>query len=185
LGTTKLAREDYGVPALGYVVENAAFGAALSTQLKAARHCEFLAPARVTAATPVGGGMRVAVEGEGADTREVTAKLLVVAEGGRSPLCAQLGIARSQHDYGQHALIANVGLTQPHNGVAYERFTATGPLAMLPLIAADSAQRSSLVWTLDASVATRALRAHRRACHLSVEFAGGARAGEAASGIAG
>jgi 2-octaprenyl-6-methoxyphenol hydroxylase len=153
LGTTKLAREDYGVPALGYVVENAAFGAALSTQLKAARHCEFLAPARVTAATPVGGGMRVAVEGEGADTREVTAKLLVVAEGGRSPLCAQLGIARSQHDYGQHALIANVGLTQPHNGVAYERFTATGPLAMLPLIAADSAQRSSLVWTLDASEA--------------------------------
>ena len=153
LGSTKLAREDYGVPALGYVVENAAFGAALSAQLKAAEHSELLAPARVTAATPVDGGMRVAVEGEGGDTREVTAKLLVVAEGGRSPLCAQLGIARSQHDYGQHALIANVGLTQPHNGVAYERFTATGPLAMLPLIAADSAQRSSLVWTLDASEA--------------------------------
>lgn len=149
-GKTTLDREDYSESALGYVVENAVFGTALAEKLRSLAQCHVCAPAAVLSAAPFDGGMRVEVRQGGNDeTCEVTTKLLVVAEGGRSALCDQLGITRSSHDYQQHALIANVGLSRPHGGVAYERFTTTGPLALLPLLPAEGGEpRASLVWTL-------------------------------------
>lgn len=160
-GNTKIDHEDFSVPALGYVLENAAFGSALATKLRELPRCDFFAPARVVDATPIEEGMRIEIEQRAADSSgdvsatpqsvSLTTSLLVVAEGGRSPLCDQLGIARSKEDYGQHALIANVALSQPHEGIAYERFTSTGPLALLPLFPVDGEQRASLVWTLDAN----------------------------------
>lgn len=153
-GATKLDSAGLGVPALGYVVENAVFGAALNAALEQQTHCAVLAPARVTSASPSANGMTIELTGDevglSSQPCRVAAKLLVVAEGGRSPLCEQLGIVRSNQDYGQHALIANVGLSQPHEGVAFERFTTTGPLAMLPLLPVAGEQRASLVWTLGA-----------------------------------
>ena len=147
-GATKLNSDDFGVPALGYVVENAAFGAALKATLAQLPRCTMIAPARVTSATPSATGMDI--ELDSAEPSRVAAKLLVIAEGGASPLCNQLGIMRSNEDYGQHALIANVGLSQSHKGVAFERFTNSGPLAMLPLLPVEGEPRASLVWTLGA-----------------------------------
>jgi len=46
--------------------------------------------------------------------------------------------------YGHHAVIANLTPGRPHRGMAFERFTDTGPLAMLPM----TGGRSSLVWTV-------------------------------------
>lgn len=164
-GSTRLSATDFSVEALGYVVENAAFGAALAERLQALPRCELHAPGRVVDASPIDGGMRVTIEsmtgGEEsscdsereAGLTPIETKLLVIAEGGRSPLCDRLGIVRSREDYGQHALIANVGLSQSHEGVAFERFTNTGPLAMLPLLPVDGEQRASLVWTLAADEA--------------------------------
>ena len=153
-GATKLNSDDFGVPALGYVVENAAFGAALKATLAQLPRCTMIAPARVTSATPSATGMDIELDsgeaGVSAEPSRVAAKLLVIAEGGASPLCNQLGIMRSNEDYGQHALIANVGLSQSHAGVAFERFTNSGPLAMLPLLPVDGEPRASLVWTLEA-----------------------------------
>src|SRR5690606_1629156 len=68
---------------------------------------------------------------------------------GRSGLLDQLGIHRRVNPYQQVAVIANVTTANGHAGVAYERFTETGPLALLPL----SGQRSALVWTLAVDVA--------------------------------
>jgi 2-octaprenyl-6-methoxyphenol hydroxylase len=60
-----------------------------------------------------------------------------------------LGVDRHTRSYGQQALIANIGTARPHGGVAYERFTDEGPLALLPLVAsAQPENRCSLVWTL-------------------------------------
>ncbi len=41
--------------------------------------------------------------------------------------------AGSARDYGQHAVLCNVELADPHHNVAWERFTGEGPLALLPL----------------------------------------------------
>jgi 2-octaprenyl-6-methoxyphenol hydroxylase len=75
--------------------------------------------------------------------RSVTARLLVAADGGRSAIRERLGIAQRHHAYGHHAVVANVTPSLPHTGVAYERFTETGPLALLPM----TGNRCGLVWT--------------------------------------
>ena len=82
------------------------------------------------------------------------AKLIVIAEGGRSALKSQLGYTEQQVNYQQTAIIANVQMQQPHHAWAYERFTQHGPLALLPILAAQPNQDSavySLVWTHDSA----------------------------------
>jgi 2-octaprenyl-6-methoxyphenol hydroxylase len=74
----------------------------------------------------------------------LTARLLVAADGGRSAIRERLGIPQHQFAYGHHAVIANVTPSLPHNGVAYERFTDSGPLALLPM----TGNRCGLVWTV-------------------------------------
>ncbi|HHJ4328457.1 TPA: FAD-dependent monooxygenase, partial [Klebsiella pneumoniae] len=69
--------------------------------------------------------------------------LAVLADGGRSGLREQLGIAVRQHDYRQSALLANISPARAHAGEAFERFTSDGPLALLPM--ADN--RCTLIWS--------------------------------------
>jgi 2-octaprenyl-6-methoxyphenol hydroxylase len=58
---------------------------------------------------------------------------LIVADGARSKLREALGVGVTEHDYRQSAIVANVQIAQHHAGHrAYERFTAAGPLALLP-----------------------------------------------------
>lgn len=84
----------------------------------------------------------------------LAAKLLVIAEGGNSPTRTKMDLPVSQHHYEQIALIANVEVDKPHQNWAFERFTPSGPLAMLPLLNIQTEQnrsRCSLVWTLQYS----------------------------------
>lgn len=78
-------------------------------------------------------------------------KLLALCEGGDSPTRVLAGIGCQVQDYQQTALIANIGIAGDHQHKAFERFTASGPLALLPL----TRQRYSLVWTLNADEAAR------------------------------
>ena len=79
--------------------------------------------------------------------RQLQCRLLVVAEGGDSPTRQLAGLPFQTLDYQQSAVIANIGLSQAHQFTAFERFTADGPIALLPL----SRQRYSLVWTSTAA----------------------------------
>ncbi len=90
--------------------------------------------------------MTLALKGD--THREVSASLVVLADGGRSPLTQQLGIESALTHYGQSAIIANIAFAQPHAHVAYERFTDTGPLAVLPLATQEQQPRGALVWTV-------------------------------------
>src|SRR5690606_39343477 len=104
-------------------------------------------PARAQALTPRQHGTRLQVVCEG-EAVELNCRLAVIADGGDSPLRHTLGIETEAKDYRQTALIANVEFTQPHGGVAFERFTDQGPLALLPLGDSEQGQRAALVWTL-------------------------------------
>jgi 2-octaprenyl-6-methoxyphenol hydroxylase len=73
----------------------------------------------------------------------VRARLVVAADGARSVIREQAGIAAERWDYGQSAIIATLTTSRFHDHVAYERFTADGPVAMLPL----GEGRCGLVWT--------------------------------------
>ncbi len=74
----------------------------------------------------------------------VRARVVVAADGAHSLVRATAGIGALVEDYGQVALVVHLATDRPASGTAYERFTATGPLAVLPL--ADG--RYTLVWTV-------------------------------------
>ena len=68
----------------------------------------------------------------------------MAADGNRSLVREGLGIEVREWDYGQTAVISNLTPETEPNGTAFERFTGTGPMALLPL----SGGRYGLVWTL-------------------------------------
>ena len=88
-----------------------------------------------------------------ADGGTLAARLLVAADGSASPLRQLAGIATRGRDYAQRAVVAHVRTERPHAGTAWQRFLASGPLALLPL--ADG--RSSVVWSLPEAEAQRVL----------------------------
>lgn len=155
-GSVRLEAQDEGVDALGHVVENADIGRALNAALFAAAGLELCAPVAVEQLLPDPHGMRLRLKGAGDETT-ITASLVVLAEGGRSGLPAQLGIAHRNESYGQSAVIANVAFSNPHRHVAYERFTPKGPVALLPLVDRDGSHRAALVWTHDEAEAQAVL----------------------------
>jgi len=128
------------------------------SRASARRHAPTLfCPARVADFVVESDGVRVTLAPVGAPSTArsgsestLTAGLLVAADGGRSAIRERLGIPQRHHAYGHHAIIANVTPVLPHQGVAYERFTDSGPLALLPM----TGNRAGLVWTVrDADLA--------------------------------
>lgn len=144
IGSARLYAEEQNLPALGYVVENQWLGSVLMEALQNANNVDIIAPEKVTKVSPVQGGMKLSLS----QGRDITTKLLVIADGAQSTTRELLGIDATTKDYGQVALVANISLSQDHNGIAYERFTDSGPMAMLPLQPVDGEYRSALVWTL-------------------------------------
>lgn len=132
LGITRLHASEENLPALGYVVPNRVLGHALVNAMQQAEHVDFLSPSRVSGVQREADRVDVTLESAGG-AHQVAAKLLVVADGARSPLREMLGIGVRNWDYGQTAIICNLETSRPHENVAYERFTPEGPMALLPL----------------------------------------------------
>ncbi len=82
---------------------------------------------------------------------EISASLVVGADGAASRVRKALGVSQEHFAYNQHGLVAVAGKQKPNPGVAWQRFLTGGPLAFLPLV--DG--RSSIVWTLPSAEAER------------------------------
>ena len=135
-GITHLAAEEQGVPALGYVVSYRALQAAIDAALI---HAGIAVRFGAVAASVTGtNAVATIVVASGGET--LHARLAVIADGAGTLIA---GIAREIRDYGQVALIAKVGIEHPHRGVAFERFTPEGPMALLP-----EGDHYGLVWTM-------------------------------------
>lgn len=132
LGTTVIDADDDGGEPLGYVVENGLLGAELWRALAGSPNISVQSPGTVTGVSDSSDALQVQVELAGAIST-IHTKLLVVADGARSMLRTSLGIAARIRPYEQVAIVGNVSVEKPGAGnVAYERFTADGPLALLP-----------------------------------------------------
>lgn len=154
-GAARMEASEENVPALGYVVESRVLGKLLYEELTEepltpspspargeGRKIELIVPAKVYGVEQSADCVQVQIERNGVvDTLQT--RLLVVSDGRDSAVREALGIDSIRREYHQTALIANVTTEKPHNNTAYERFTANGPLALLPL----TEGRYSLVWT--------------------------------------
>ncbi|WP_047532769.1 FAD-dependent monooxygenase [Methylotenera sp. N17] len=148
LGRTKLQAQEHQLPALGYVVS---YGALMQALDSAIDHQHVLYQAAARAILPRDHHAEVSFEVAG-KTEQLRSALLVIADGGRS-LEEVPGLMRETKAYGHDALVSKVKAEMPHNNVAYERFTATGPMALLPNGASDF----SLVWTGEKDMVDRLL----------------------------
>lgn len=142
-GMARINARDEDVAALGYTVENQQLQRALVADRERWPNVEWRQSTRLVDAVCAAEQV-TATLADGATKDSVTAKLVVAADGTRSQLRKVLGAQVKVHDYGQIAIVANCSTRIPHQGVAYERFTAQGPVAMLPLRRA----RSGFIWTL-------------------------------------
>lgn len=135
-GETLITAEEAGVPALGCTVE---YGDLYRAMAGGLGRCpaRLETGAQVSAVRPAAGCGLVSYRQAGGD-RELSARLIVLADGGRS-----LPAAQSQSkDYGSDAVVCTVATERPHANLAYERFTPMGPMALLPLH-----DDYALVWT--------------------------------------
>ncbi|HLV16042.1 MAG TPA: 2-octaprenyl-6-methoxyphenyl hydroxylase [Pseudomonas sp.] len=153
-GITRMHAAEEGVPALGHVVENAWLGHCLWQALDP-EVVSWRCPAEVSDLQALPDGYRLHLK----DGSSLDCDLAVLADGGRSGLRERLGITVQRRPYHQSALIANVTPSLPHGGEAFERFTAQGPMALLPFL--DN--RCVLVWTRDPQDAERLQVASERA----------------------
>ena len=151
-GLTRIDAADANVDALGYVVENQWLGSVLLNQL-AETDIQLLGSAGVETIVPLAAGMRLRVQQSDQDLQTIDAKLVVIADGAGSSTSKKLGIQSQSSTYGQTGIIANISLEKPHGGVAYERFTDQGPMALLPLTDFKGRPRSALVWTQPSEMA--------------------------------
>lgn len=148
LGVSHLRASEQDADALGYVVENQYLGTVLHKRIKELSNVTLLCPATLKSFNIKDDHAEVEVIQNG-QSSTLSAKLLVAADGGQSFVREQAEVKTRQLDYNQTAIITNVACDVPHNNVAYERFTDSGPLALLPLNSSEKDQnRYSLVWTL-------------------------------------
>lgn len=135
LGRAALSAAEEGVPALGYVLAYGQLHHALETALREAG-------VNVSYGTPVEdilhGADAAIIKTGGEHPKELAVRLAVIADGGRGGKAGQPVFSR---DYHQVAIVADVVTELPHQGLAYERFTPDGPVALLP-----NGRSFSLVW---------------------------------------
>lgn len=149
-GFARLDAREHDIDAFGYVITNRSMGRALNAALAEHVSLERRMPARCTSVTFGDDGVLLNTEpGE----QPLRARLVVAADGANSLVRSAAGLEASVEDYQQVAIVAHVASSRPADGTAYERFTSTGPFAVLPL----HDGHYGIVWTLSAADAEEVL----------------------------
>jgi 2-octaprenylphenol hydroxylase len=136
-GTLRFDAADIGEPNLGSIVENEALQAACIDSFRAADGRLIAGTLERLEIAPAAARLHCGGAGE------FEARLVVGADGARSAVRAGAGLTARSRPYGQRAVVAVVRTGRDHGHTAWQRFLASGPLALLPLF--DGA--SSIVWS--------------------------------------
>ncbi|KIO38292.1 2-octaprenyl-6-methoxyphenyl hydroxylase [Shewanella sp. cp20] len=171
-GMTTLNAKDFHLPYLGQVVELERVGAKLFSLLEQ-QEVSLFCPAKVASIAAGVDEQQLMLD----DGTAISAKLVVAADGLHSKVRQDFKLPLEQVDFEQVALVANVLTDTPHHEWAYERFTDSGPLAILPMANVDGQPRVSLVWALAPEHAELMLGADKSAFLDALQDAFGHRAG--------
>ena len=172
MGTTSIQAQELGSQALGYVVPNIAVGKLFQVSL-ADSTVDVREHTHVSKIVMRAEAADVHTRSENSSEQVFRASLVIVADGAQSKCAQMLGIDYEQKSYNQNAIITNVETELPNQGVAFERFAATGPAALLPL----QTSLSALVWTLSSEEADAAMALPQEAFCKHIEDIFGGRLG--------
>lgn len=131
-GRVQMDAADYDRPWFGQVVVARDFGNALEARLHELPQLRRYRPLRFSGLGDVVDGYRQVRVDDGSGERLLHARLVVGADGTASAVRQALGIEVDSHDFQQTLLVARVRSQRAPDGTAWERFTDTGPTALLP-----------------------------------------------------
>ena len=141
-GSALLSAEEQQLEALGYVVENKAM---MGSWLDLARSLgiDIRTGVTIEGMTDIDEHPSLALS----DGSRLSASLLVVADGARSPLRESLYMKTVERAAAQYAIACNVAVSEAVDGRAFERFTQEGPIAFLPLPSSNNGQAVyNVIW---------------------------------------
>lgn len=138
-GHSLLSADDAGTEALGFVVPHRVLGSVFFSRIETKAAISMYCPATASSIAPGADSTTVTLD----SGERLEAKVVVIADGGRSGLAESLGMRGRGRTYRQHALIATLTTDRDPDGLAFERFTSSGPLALLPA----GEHRYVMAWT--------------------------------------
>jgi 2-octaprenyl-3-methyl-6-methoxy-1,4-benzoquinol hydroxylase len=148
---------------LGHIVENSVLVETLWQALQSCKNVRFHCPDKIKALSNQEHDVTLALQ----SGIELSAGIVIGADGARSKVRDLVGIETRVHDYGQKGLVAFVKTELPHRHTAWQRFLSTGPLAFLPF----GEHVCSIVWTLPNARADELLQADAQAFCRALESA--------------
>jgi 2-octaprenyl-6-methoxyphenol hydroxylase len=172
-GLAHIDAAEQGVEALGYVVINRVLGSVLQAALDGVERLDVFCPARITDAKLSPENAVVTVTADDGKWFDLSCDLLVAADGSNSAVRGMIGITAEQKAYGQRAIIGNLLPEIPLRSRAFERFTESGPLAILPV----TDGRAGFVWNVPESDSARVLALDDAAFLAELQHAFGKRLG--------
>ncbi|MDA9983249.1 2-octaprenyl-6-methoxyphenyl hydroxylase, partial [Gammaproteobacteria bacterium] len=143
-GFARLHHARHGVEAMGYAVPARELGVAMDRKLQQLEGVTMMCPAEVTGLTRTKSIVEIYLS-ENSNPAKVRASLVVFADGADSAMRRSLDFETVDYKYNQSVVLTTVTPDRTHNNTAYERFTDTGPLALLP----SSNNRYTVVWTVE------------------------------------
>ena len=138
---------DMGEADLGHIIENRIIVKALHQRIQELPKISLYCPAQLEKIEFNQDKTHLTLN----DKTELTANLVVGADGTRSWIRQQADIAVKGWDFDQAALVTTVKTEKYHQDTAWQRFLKTGPLAFLPL----TEGYSSIVWSTSPAEAKR------------------------------
>jgi len=149
-GQIRFSCEEMGEPNLGYITELWAILRALAQTLQTADDVQFFSDCKIAALEFQQYQYLMTLE----NSQELTAKLVIGADGAQSKIRELANISLNQKDYGHHAVVATVQTELPHQQTARQRFLGSSILAFLPL---SEPNNCSIVWSVPPNQMTELL----------------------------
>nr|WP_318719943.1 MULTISPECIES: FAD-dependent hydroxylase [unclassified Roseofilum] len=138
----KFQTADLGTEYLGYVGPHQAILKSLQESIAECENVRWLCPAKTCGIIYQADGAVVEVEVEG-QKQHLRTRLVVAADGARSPVRNWAGIKTIGWKYWQSCVTFVIQHEAPQNDIAFERFWPDGPMGVLPL----PGNRCQIVWT--------------------------------------
>lgn len=161
----RFACHDIREQQLGYIIENSVILKALREKLSTTSQLTFFKPARVKdvmLASSVEDKLQVINVERGGEELLLSGHLVIAADGAHSSVRSLLNMPTREWDYGHTAIVTTVETEFAHRSTAWQRFTSSGPIALLPLsddLDANKTQKyCSLVWSAESELAARLIQ---------------------------